>query len=117
MVDIKECAAMKTIKYKVKKRKRHVTKAEKVVDISLNKLDNDLTLKFQLEAKEVIKNCSTTVNKSNKYKYAQMNFQTTELRALIQLHEENQPICPVVNYINAPKNEVAKLSTGWLKQL
>ena len=79
---------------------------------NLNILQKDPTSKFQIELKNKLNDCNSTLTNFEKTKLIYKNPQAPKFYGLIKIHKENMPIRPVVSYINAPNRKLAiKLNT------
>ena len=72
-------------------------------------MNKDPTEKFQKQIQKAITQCTDIIEKT-KHKYIiNMKPTTPQLKANIKTHKEGMPIRPVINNINAPAYNLAKL--------
>lgn len=78
--------------------------------------NQDPTNKFQMDVKNSLKNKNALFTEAEKQKLVYMNPTPPKLYGLIKLHKDNNPIRPVVSYINCPVRKIAiKLNTIFKK--
>ena len=92
---------------------------QKVADFILNngadEVDGNIMTKFQKDLRSTINNCKLLIDTGNKGRFINLNPETPLLRGLIKIHKAGTPICPIINYKNAPSYKLAKMFTGILK--
>ena len=72
-------------------------------------MNKDPTEKFQKQIQKAVAQCTDIIEKT-KHKYIiNMKLTTPQLKANIKTHKEGMPIRPVINNINAPAYNLAKL--------
>ena len=71
----------------------------------------DPTTLFQTQIRSTIRNSPTLIPKEHRWKYINMNPSAPSIKGLIKIHKPDQPICPVVNWRNAPAYKLSRLFT------
>jgi hypothetical protein len=70
--------------------------------------NNNPTHKYQKAIKLTLKQFDNIIPKERKWKYTNMNPTAPNRHATINLHKQNKPIRPIINWKNAPAYELAK---------
>jgi hypothetical protein len=119
---------LKSIKQKIKQNQLIVRKADKgntlviihedeyylkidnfITHNHFEKLLHNITNKQQHNIRTHINNSQHLINKSNRWKYINMNPRAPQIQGTVKLHKTNLPICPIVNWTKGPGYKLAKL--------
>ena len=74
------------------------------------------TKSFQNQIRKTINQCTTLIPRDSKWRYVNLNPSAPTIKGLIKLHKPDQPICPIVNWRNAPAYKLSQLLTTKIKQ-
>ena len=123
-----EVKVMNSIRDKLRKNKALIAKADKgnsiiivyeseyeqkVLDFishgGAEEVNSNITKKFQKDLRNTTNSCKSLIDTEKKGKLINLNPETLPWRGLIKVHKEGTPICPVVNFKNAPSYKLAKM--------
>jgi len=124
----REDKTAKQIKDKLKKNKAIISKVDKgnstvilYSDDYIHKVNEfiscgnfttanaNITETLQKELRDTINECRSVIQKSDKWKFMNLNPTALTMRGLIKVHKEGAPIRPVVNWRNAPGYKLAQM--------
>jgi len=78
-------------------------------------VENDPHLTFQKERRKVVKNCTATIHKEEKWKYINLNPSAPIMKALPKIHKTNSPIRLIISWQSSPAYKLAKLLSKLLQ--
>jgi hypothetical protein len=77
----------------------------------------DPTKTFQTQIRKTINYSKTLIPQESKWKYINLNPSAPTIKGLLTIHKPDQPICPNINWCNAPAYKLSKLFTQKINQL
>jgi len=72
---------------------------------------------FQNQVRKTIKQSKFLIPSNSTWRYTNLNPSAPTIQGLIKLHKPDLPICPVVNWRNAPAYKLPKSLTQKIKEL
>ena len=79
-------------------------------------LGKDPTKKFQKQIRTSINTCQQIINRNTKWNYFNLNPAPLNIRGLIKIHKNNNPIRPIINWAITPAYKLARKITKDLKK-
>ena len=80
------------------------------------KIDKDPIKKYINSIRTSVNKCQQIINKDTKWNYINLNPTPPNIRGLMKIHKENNPIRPIVNWTKAPAYKLAKKLAKYLQK-
>ena len=82
---------------------------EFISDNNFTTANTDITKNLQREIRNTINDHQRVIQKSERWKYVNLNPTAPTMRGIVKLHIEDTPIRPIINWRNASGYKLAKM--------